>query len=1146
MLNLTKMTTAVLTALILTVTLARGDEPKTDQAPSFAVPRMATAPTIDGAIDPAEWQGAMAVSGVADQSTDMSKPLLPRPTTFFLGWDPDHLYFACRTYLRPGYKPNVPAGRSPGLAYVWDDALELNWFPMGANVPAANKANSYKWFLNALGFIGDCSRLALGQQFKSWNPQFVIKARLTEPGSAPNGGRWWEMEMRATPQDFELEGPHRAGDQWKMLLGINHFPGWMQARIPCRGPYLDPFGFNVMTLVEQTPAVQMTMDSLNNLATDGTAALTVRAFNPAKEPVELALAVNVADAIKKNEKLTVPPGKSAEFVLDEKLPEAVKKGQFSVEVKSGDKQLFRYEAPVELGAYAQMLAPVTPPDPTKFAFETQFNPVRSWLLVKGDTYYLDDPAQAKALSYRVLPEGGGAKPVAEGRITQVAEYYLQGMLQLPPLTPGKYRVEATMELADGTKLGPMTGGFEKKDEAKEFARWWGKKHGDVERVLPPYTALTCQENAVKCLGREYALDSLGLPAAVRSAGEAVLAAPARIVVTAGGKETVIPVGKSKITEQKDWRVRFEGSAEGAGLKFSAAGWLEQDGLVYLDLTYAPAGQAPVKVEALRIEYPLADTDADGLLCIGPGENFSSRTTMLLPDNKTGRLWSTLETGITGSGMTVGSFYPTVWIGSERRGFLWWADNDKGWVQDNAVPAHEAVRKDGAVVFINHIVAIPTELKGPRTLALSYMATPFKPLVKGWRTTQATEDGTFFTPFRGVRKDSKSGEKVYQNPGGGLKHVNWIHPESRYPEEWESLWAEQKKAADAHARGQQWRDPYAARSGVNFTHMSFQIYGYGRKTLEDHLYAYFGNEWEPDTWNETYTDYAMSLFEPAFTRGGVRSTYWDLTFPILFKDLLSGLAYQLPDGRVQRGYNGWNLRRFFMRLHALQYDAGLVPGANGFHSSNAYVPVAMPWVDSVLDGERNWAIDSSPLDWVDNMPIERMRSMSVSESWGVPICWMANMDSKDEAKRDAAKRVQAQWVWLHDSWLNPYIPQLPRMPDSVLDWGVNDERTAYHPYWRNPFVTCADAAIQVGLWQLPDRVLLLVQNRDEKAAKDAVLKLDLAVLGVEQKLIWQEFVGVRQLHAEDKAPGPEFDYDGRTLTLKGLPAQGSRLVVVRRY
>ena len=42
-------------------------------------------------------------------------------------------------------------------------------------------------------------------------------------------------------------------------------------------------------------------------------------------------------------------------------------------------------------------------------------------------------------------------------------------------------------------------------------------------------------------------------------------------------------------------------------------------------------------------------------------------------------------------------------------------------------------------------------------------------------------------------DSKTGKPVLTTPG---QHVNWIHPESRYPEEWPALWAEQKKAADA--------------------------------------------------------------------------------------------------------------------------------------------------------------------------------------------------------------------------------------------------------------------------------------------------------------------------------------------------------------
>ena len=121
-----------------------------------------------------------------------------------------------------------------------------------------------------------------------------------------------------------------------------------------------------------------------------------------------------------------------------------------------------------------------------------------------------------------------------------------------------------------------------------------------------------------------------------------------------------------------------------------------------------------------------------------------------------------------------------------------------------------------------------------------------------------------------------------------------------------------------------------------------------------------------------------------------------------------------------------------------------------------------------------------------------------------------------------------------------------LPAAVTDFGLVRKETKHFGPGQALGVTCADAAIQVSMWQLPDRVLLAVQNTDDKAAKDAVLKLDLGGLGLEQKLIWQEFIDVRQFFAEEKAPGPSLDYYGRTLTLKALPAKSGRLVAVRKY
>ena len=1155
-----------------------------EQASMVAIPRTSVPPKIDGAIEVKEWREACAISGLVDQGTDI---LLPRPTTYYLAWDPGHLYFACRTYIRPNYKPGIRDGRSPGMAYCYDDGLELLFKPLGANVSAMNHQTAFRLFLNCLGYVGDLTRLAVGQQLKNWAPEFQTAARLTAPGTAPDGGRWLELEVSTSTRDFELTGNHQAGDKWFIMLGFNHIPGWMQARIPCVGSYFTPEGKTEFLLVENTPAVQFTMDSLQNLASDGTAALMVRAFNPAQAEAQVTVNVDVAGKIATTDTLTLAAGGESLFALAEKLPADVKAGEFSVSVKQDERVLLKYHALFQVGQYNWMLAPVKPADPAKFAFEARWNPLHQVALVKADSYYLPDPKAAKALKYRVTAETGGA-PVAEGAITNVAEWYFQDLIALPALKEGKYRIEGSLELADGRTLGPLSATIEKKDESKAFPEWWGRKFGNVERVLPPFEAMKrvqvagfrVQEkggsgpdtrnltpdtfSGFSCWGREYALNALGLPTVVKSQGEAVLASGARVVATVGGKEVTIPLGRPKITEQKEWRVRFTGQAGAAGLKLAATGWLEQDGLVYVELTYGP-DKKPIRLEALRIEFPLADADADCLVCIGPGANFSSKTTMLLPKDKLGQLWSTLVTGITGCQMKVGSFYPTVWIGSERRGFLWWADNDKGWVQDNAVPAHEVVRVKGqgsrvegeepdtrhsildtsCVVLRNNIVAHPIELTDARTVAFSYMATPVKPFPQGWRMIAATDDGTFFEPFRGVRTNPKTGTKYHNSAAG---NINWIHPESADPAEWSTLWAEQKKSADALVALRRPFDLYAARTGVSFQHMSFQLMGYGVKSMQQELYDYFGDEWFPggeDTWNESYTDYAMYLFDRVFREGGVVSTYWDLTFPINFSGLLTGLAYRLPDGRIQPGYNGWNVRRFFMRLWALQQDAGLNPGCTGTHSTNAYIPIAMPWIDAILDGERDWNLDVSDMDWIDYYPIERMRSMSSPHNWGIGLCWMSNYTSRDPAKVIRAKEAQAEYLWMQDSWLNPYInpaAHMIEMPAAVLDWGLNGAEVTYYAYWRNSQVACQDKDVLVSLWQIgKGRALIGVFNYSKTDTKNVRLDLDLAKLGFSP-----DATTVRDLYMRknNNLPAGGLDAKAGTLTLNELPPHMGRFIGVR--
>lgn len=1156
-------------------TLAAGASIPADKLGHFAVPRMAQPPTVDGTIDPVEWRGALAIGGLASQNPG-GNLLIMRPTTYFLAWDADNLYIACRTWLMPGYKPRV-GGRAHNTATAFDDGMEFNLMPKGANVPPAGSDSSYKFFITCLGSHGDMGRVSVGQIFRSWQPRFQVATRQTAPGSAPLGGSWWEAEVVLPAKDFGLVGPNRVGDLWKMLLAFNHIPGFFQAAVPVNSGYFDPGGYPTFELTDGSAAVQVTMDALPGLK-DGVAAVRVRVFNPGPKPAQVKVLTEIreladpavpAELLKKEATLEVAAGQAAEFVLDEKLPRDLdkNKGDLFVLVTQGEHVLYRYFAFFELG-YPENWVKYSPPK-AAFPLSGTFNPVRNNFRLAADSYYLPEPAAAKAVHYRIAREGG-AKPVLQGTLDKVEDFYFTGLMDLPPMKEGRYTVDVRMELRDGTVLGPETATFEKLNEAKAFGAWWQNKLGDAERVIQPFEAIKRQKAEVKgqrsegesvsVWGRTYTLNALGLPAEIVSQGQPVSAAPARIIVVIDGKEQSIDLtGTLRFTEKKPWRHAFKGKAKGAGLVFTATGGIEQDGLVTVNLTFAPEGKAPVAIDALRLEFPLRNEVAESLVCIGAGGNFSSHTAMLLPAGKTGRLWSTLDTGIGGSMMTVGSFYPQVWLGNERRGLLWWADSDQGWTPVNEVPAHEAVREtapgvrvqvsgadasadtrhltsDSCITLRNNIISRPETLAESRTLTFSYMASPFKPLPKGWRMAVYSEDGTFGTAGHKTHVDPKSGHEI--------NGWNWLNPPSYDPAEWSALWAEHKQKADAKVREQQWRDPAAARN-KDWVHTSIPMRGYGVQTSDGKVANYFRPEWGDGNYNPSMTEYLLWLADRSFREGGLRTIYWDIFYVTVISDLQAGYGYRLPDGRTQPTFHGYNLRRFMMRLYALMGDHGLTPGANVAHSSNAFPLVAFPWVDAVLDGEFVFFRDATVGDFVNFYPSARMRAMATSHTWGPQHSWMMLNHITDQARYWREHRVYTDWQRLHDTWRGQ-DGRVP--PDSMLDWGLNDERLVYTPYWRATAATGTADNLLVSAWTLPDRALLLVFNADGKATRDGKVTVDQKALGLPAGEVTVKEIGDAIGNGlpttTPKDPEVAFDPASGTLAVPGLQPHTARYVGIR--
>jgi len=641
----------------------------------------------------------------------------------------------------------------------------------------------------------------------NWQPDMKIGNRLYEK----DGAQWWETEIAMSLADLQMPVPNKVGDRVKILMshdGKN--PGWTWSAVPSASGYLMHHGFPRGLLTDAQPYAQI--EKLTGLA-DEKIAFKSAVYNPSKKPVRVHALLRIANegkvgndvvtkvVVNEDRTLEIPAGGMARFDVDKEFPGLdygkQMQGVYDMRLTLADDpaaepvlshhHTFRKDSEKTYLKYT--------PRPLDFQMSVKYNPASHAVWVEADT--LDAKVPAEQLSGAEWAIKRGDAEVARGRLDQKVYEKYQGLAQLPALAPGKYTVMVSLLDKAGKPALTRKTEIEKKDEAKEFPEWWGKTYGDPEQVLKPFEALRAKGSSVTVTRRVYELDSLGLPMQITANGGSVLTAPARMVLVIDGREYVVPAKPGvKFVEKKDWRHSFEGEpVEVAGVKFSAKGIVEQDGLVSLELTYAPTGK-PVEIQKLRIEWPVDDTWNNHHSCIGVGGNFSARSIGAVPPRQ-GVAWSTLKNiGKAGSGMTVGNFYQNLWLGTEKRGLLWWANSDEGWVPDDGIAAHEIAREGKTTVLRNNLIGmVPGRpafaLAKPRSVKFSYNASPFRSLTKGWRLNQSSYCDGF-----GAEGQGPKGVKEWKrNWDTGMGYFSIISPPFPDPKRWPEYYAWCKAQVD---------------------------------------------------------------------------------------------------------------------------------------------------------------------------------------------------------------------------------------------------------------------------------------------------------------------------------------------------------------
>ena len=526
-------------------------------------------------------------------------------------------------------------------------------------------------------------------------------------------------------------------------------------------------------------------------------------------------------------------------------------------------------------------------------------------LVADFTY---DPQRlaGKSLAWRVTPRGGGdVSPAAQGEVR------LDGF----PIEGGGRKLKLVrttlpfgVSLADGEYVAtlfpsgePSNVLLEKGFTVKKYD-WLGNDLGKEDRLLPGFTAVEVHGPVLTCVGRSYEIGANGLPARIHADGEQILAAPVALYAERDGRAWALSGGTGGVTSRirSDTTAEYAVSADG----YSVSGRLEQDGLLRFTLRFSRLPSA----DRIWLDIPVKKEFAT--LFHACGEGVRSNPAGFVPE-RTGVVFRSRSIPQT----HVSNFIPYCWVGTDTRGIAYAADTDLGWIHSEKRDAVEIVRHaDGAVSIRLNLL---NDMRGsglaaaagtgcpPCQFELALMASPVKPMPKGWRGWSDVVSPPYWGNFCAwAGRYPAWGEFEYVRK---LREaLDTGRTDETYVKQWiervcegaspETGWTNRKDPASrrTYVTNHAWAGQYIARSLHGLPDPILYFYTCDAESAEPLAeYAVFRDEWAScKVALPSFADYAIWYFDRQDARlrdaGRVRRQHLHL------------LQFQLGDGRGEGG------------------------------------------------------------------------------------------------------------------------------------------------------------------------------------------------------------------------------------------------------
>ncbi len=1090
----------------LTCLVSSEDLNKPRYRPQFIIPYLKQPPVLDGEIREDEWQ-AMKIKGLISQRRP--NRLEFRDVEAWMGWDEKNLYIAVKSVYHPECGLITKAQPLPGDTDAsfkeGDDTLEFFFAPdvtIDGNTLKAGKI--YQIIMNANQAIYDIMTDTRSGTFQTgW--------RVKQKSAHQIKDGYWQAEIALDLSSFEIKD---INGWWGFRICRNFKNPWDQSRL----------GINVlafaspetMPLMKLSPLAPVVKHHSVYKEKEKKVSLKLTLTNTTSQPVSLRAVlghnpVNQPRYEKKAE-LLLNPGESQELVYEVPVSDPSTYSAVSaIDVTSPDGSTVYYRRDFLWDAQApeQIWVPVPRPDIKAVTLNLAYYPSKNKLLLQASFKNLAGRENVKKALVEVLPAAGG-KRIAWKKIESFKDYGLEAALDLPASIRGEYKVQLSLSGDTSLPTEPVVEYFE-----REHFPWEGNRIGTSSKVIPPFTPIQVDKakSTASVVLRHYTFTPEGLWQKVEADGKQLLAAPMTLELVQNGKLHLLTGKGVHFTRIRPEQISGKADFSGGEIKGTTSLELDYDGMMKVRLHLKQHGTSPI--ERLTLIIPVKTETARLMHVCGDGLRFNYGGAV--PEGE-GVIW---ESKNASRNLLLGTFIPYVWLGEERRGLCWFAENDYNWILDDKKSALVMERKSGTVFLKVHLVNRPGVFPKPVEITFGLMASPAKPLPEkpAWQKTTFNAPSEY--PVR------VHGSSFYWN---GQMYANF--PQNR---DFETI----RKVARANKEGkvdkeyfQRLIDSWSPEThDLDFNYNKAHILSGSNPGNYKGVIPYTNLRgdltWIPE-WRTFQDEWSYSLFRKRttdknrkkgstdftiipvpsrqdfllyyyqkFLENGFDGIYWDNIYLQSSFNPFYGPVYQRADGQKQPYVDIFHSRQLLKRTMTLAYEMGK-PNLSMVHMTNANLIPIFSFAGSLLGWEWKYGLT----DFQDRFSPEYIRAVNLPFNTGcIPVQLGGIHGEGSQELKDWCARTRAAVTLVHELHVWGPDKYLVSIREMLWKMGYGTPSVTTYRYWEeNPVLE-------------PDRTQLLwiLHRSPEKAV---AIFCDYGEGGQNQVRINTERLGLKPAEAMD--------------------------------